>query len=269
VIRKPVVAGQFYPSNKSSLLRQIEQFVNEDAEKIEAKGILMPHAGYIYSGLVAGQTISSIVPKETFIILGPNHTGYGEHFSIMSQGSWQTPLGKVDIDSDLATAIMQESNFLKEDQKAHMYEHSIEVELPFLQYFSKDFKFIPIVLFPAELKTYKQIADGIVKAIEKIGKTDNITIIASSDMTHYEPQKEAQTKDKQALDTILELDEDGLLKKIKDLNISMCGYAAVIIMLATAKLLGAKNARLIKYQTSADISGDYSAVVGYAGVIIY
>ncbi|MFH1655547.1 MAG: AmmeMemoRadiSam system protein B [Candidatus Omnitrophota bacterium] len=266
--RRPVVAGQFYPAEKKDLIRQIEQFIDKDAKKIEAKGAIMPHAGYIYSGLVAGQTVSRIALKDTFIMLGPNHTGNGEPFSIITEGSWQTPLGEVKIDSDLAKAILKGSRLLKEDAEAHAYEHSIEVELPFLQYFTKDFKIVPIAVFPAEITIYKQIAESIVKAIEEKGKKDSVVIIASSDMTHYESQKDAQVKDKQALDAVLKLDEDALVKTVKDLNISMCGYAPTAIMLAATKLLGAKKAKLIKYQTSGDASGDYSSVVGYAGVIV-
>jgi len=266
--RTPAVAGQFYPSSKSDLIRQIEEFIDKDAVKIEAKGAILPHAGYMYSGFVAGQTASKIAPKDTYILLGPNHTGYGEPFSIMSEGSWQTPLGVVRVDSDLAKAILKESKFLKEDSMAHLYEHSIEVELPFLQYFTKAFKIVPITVFPAEIKIYKEIATAIAKAIQEQKRKDKVTIIASSDMTHYESQKDAETKDKQAIDAVLELDEDKLVKKVKDLNISMCGYAPAAIMLAATKLLGAKKAKLIKYQTSGDASGDYSAVVGYAGVIV-
>jgi AmmeMemoRadiSam system protein B len=218
--------------------------------------------------LVAGQTASQIASKDTFILLGPNHTGYGEPFSIMTDGSWQTPLGEVKIDSDLAKAILKASKFLREDSMAHLGEHSIEVELPFLQYFNKDFSIVPIAVFPAEIKIFKEIAATIAEAIEEKGKKDSVTIIASSDMTHYESQKEAQAKDKQAIDAVLELNEDKLFKTVKDLNISMCGYAPAVIMLAAVKLLGAKKAKLIKYQTSGDASGDYSSVVGYAGVII-
>lgn len=269
MVRKPAVAGQFYPSSKSDLIKQIEKFVNKDAEKIDVKGAIMPHAGYVYSGFVAGQTASRITPKDTFVILGPNHTGYGEQFSIMTEGSWQTPLGDVKIDSELAKAIKSESKYLKEDQKAHAQEHSIEVELPFLQYLGGDFSFVPIAFFPAELAIYKDIAGSIARAIEKLGKKDSTVIVASSDMTHYESHEEAQSKDKQALDAVLKLDEDELFNKVRDLNISMCGYAPAVIMLAASKLLGAKKAELVKYQTSAVVSGDYSAVVGYAGVIVY
>jgi len=268
LIRKPVVAGQFYPAEKSDLIKQIEQFIDKNAKKIDAKGAIMPHAAYEFSGFVAGQTVSKISSKDTYIMLGPNHRGYGEPFSIMTEGSWQTPLGEVKIDSDLAKEILKQSNFLKEDSIAHLYEHSIEVELPFLQYFNKDFSIVPITVFPAEIKIFKEIAASIAKAIEQKQKKEKVTIIASSDMTHYESQKKAEAKDKQAISAVLELDDDKLFKTVKDQNISMCGYAPAVIMLVAAKLLGAKKAKLIKYQTSGDASGDYSSVVGYAGVII-
>lgn len=269
MVRKPAVAGQFYPSDKTSLSDNIKGFIDTNAKKIDAKGAILPHAGYVYSGLVAGQTASRLSVKDTYIILGPNHTGYGKPFSIMTEGSWNTPLGDVAIDSELAKGILKESQLLEEDSLAHMYEHSIEVEIPFLQYFKKDIKIVPVVVFPDDIKQYKKVAEAIATAIENSGRKDKIMIIASSDMTHYEPKESAEKKDKQAIDAILELDEDKLFDRVKKLNISMCGYAPAIIMLAAAKLLGAKKAELIKYQTSGDASGDYSAVVGYAGVIIY
>ncbi|HOX54981.1 MAG TPA: AmmeMemoRadiSam system protein B [Candidatus Omnitrophota bacterium] len=269
MVRRAAVSGQFYPSAKASLLNQIEGFIDKTAEKTDAFGAIMPHAGYVYSGLVAGQTASSFLSKDRYILIGPNHTGFGKPFSIMTEGIWDSPLGKVEIDSSLAGAILTKSKFLKEDSLAHTQEHSIEVEIPFLQYFKPDFKFVPIAVFPAELKIYKEIAQSIAKAIEEFADKKRTMIIASSDMTHYEPQEAAHYKDKIAIDAILKLDEDELFDKVKDLDISMCGYAPAVIMLAATKILGAKKAKLIKYQTSGDVSGDYSAVVGYAGVIVY
>ena len=266
MIRQPVVAGQFYPDSPSQLKEMIRGMVDEKAEKEEVIGLISPHAGYIYSGPVAGATISRIKFKDTFIIIGPNHTGMGRPLSIMTEGVWKTPLGKVEIDSQLAKQILATSSYLEEDYGAHQHEHSIEVQLPFLQYFKRDFKLVPIVLSYFTGATYKEIGKELAKAIKDLNR--QVVIIASSDMTHYEPQESAQWKDTQAIEAILDLDEDELLRRVDELRISMCGYAPAVSLISAAKELGAKRAELVRYQTSGDTTGDYSSVVGYAGVII-
>ena len=266
MIRNPVVAGQFYPGAPSPLKTMIEGMVDEKAVKADVIGAVSPHAGYIYSGAVAGAVMSKIKFKDTFIIMGPNHTGRGKPVSIMTQGIWKTPLGDVEIDSELANQILVTSGHLQEDYEAHQYEHSIEVQLPFLQYFKKDIKLVPIVLAYGSGKTYKEIGKAIAKAIKDLNR--EVVIIASSDMTHYEPQESAQRKDNQAIEAILDLDEDELLRRVDELNISMCGYAPTVSLISAAKELGATGAELVKYQTSGDVSGDYGAVVSYAGIII-
>jgi hypothetical protein len=266
VIRNPVVAGQFYPASASELKSMLKGMVDEKVAKEEVIGLISPHAGYIYSGPVAGAVISRIRFKDTFIIMGPNHTGSGKPFSIMTEGRWKTPLGEVEIDSALGKQILANSRYLQEDKAAHLYEHSIEVQLPFLQYFKSDFKLVPIILAHAGGAIYKEIGKEIAKAVKESGK--KVVIIASSDMTHYEPQASAQKKDNQAIEAILALDEDELLKRVDEFNISMCGYGPAVSLIAAAKELGAKEAELVKYQTSGDTTGDYSSVVGYAGIII-
>ncbi len=266
MIRKPVVAGQFYPASRSQLRAMIGELVDEKAEKEEIIGLVSPHAGYIYSGSVAGAIISKIKFKDTFVIMGPNHTGSGKPLSIMTEGVWETPLGKVEIDSELAKQILAVSRHLQQDHMAHLYEHAIEVQLPLLQYFQRDFKLVPIVLSYSASATWKEIGREIARAIKELNR--EVVIIASSDMTHYESQESAQRKDKQAIDAILALNEDELLKRVDELNITMCGYAPAISLIVAAKELGATEAELVKYQTSGDVSGDYGAVVGYAGIII-
>ncbi len=266
MIRNPVVAGQFYPESPSQLKAMIEGLVDKKAIKEEVIGLVSPHAGYIYSGPVAGAVISRIKFKDTFVILGPNHTGSGKPLSIMTQGVWKTPLGEVEIDSELGKQILATSGHLQEDNTAHLHEHSIEVQLPFLQYFKSDIKFVPIILAYSTGATYKEIGKNIAKAIKDLNK--EVVILASSDMTHYEPQETAQRKDNQAIEAILALNEDELLKRVDELNISMCGYAPTVSLISAAKELGAKTAELVRYQTSGDITGDYSSVVGYAGIII-
>lgn len=261
MIRNPIVAGQFYPASASELKAMIEGMVKE-----EVIGLILPHAGYIYSGPVTAAVISRIKFKNTFIIMGPNHTGSGKPLSIMTEGVWKTPLGEVEIDSKLAKKILATSKHLQEDKTAHLYEHSIEVQLPFLQYFKPNFKLVPIVLAHASGDVYKEIGKEIAKAVKKLGR--KVVIIASSDMTHYEPQESAQKKDVQAIEAILNLNEDELLKRVDELNITMCGYAPAVSLIVAAKELGATGTELVKYQTSGDVTGDYSAVVGYAGIII-
>ena len=271
-IRRPVVAGQFYPASSQDLVKQIRDLLGEDKEGAPVSDCLacmLPHAGYVYSGSVAAQTIARIKIKDKIILLGPNHTGYGAEFGIVKEGSWQTPLGDVSVDGELAGQILKECKYVKQDYLAHAYEHSLEVELPLLQYFKKDFTIVPIAFFPAELEILQEIGKGIAAAINKLNLKDSTLIVASSDMTHYEPQAEAAKKDKEAIQAILDLDEKRLLGKIRELDISMCGYVPVAVMLAAAKELGAQKAKLIKYATSGDITQDRESVVGYAGVIVY
>jgi AmmeMemoRadiSam system protein B len=266
MIREPVVAGQFYPRTPSSLEAQISKFIDKKASKEDVIGLVSPHAGYVYSGAVAGATISRIKLKDTFVIMGPNHTGSGKPFSIMTQGTWEMPLGKVEIDSQLGKKILEQSSNLEEDVVAHLYEHSIEVQIPFLQYLKPDIKIVPIVLTHAPKAVYKEIGRAIAEAIKE-SQTETI-IIASSDMTHYESQESARKKDTQAINAMLKLDEDELLKRVDEMNISMCGYAPAATLIAAARELGAKRAELVKYQTSGDVTGDYSGVVGYAGILL-
>jgi AmmeMemoRadiSam system protein B len=266
MIRKPVVAGQFYPASASELKAMIRSMVKEKAVKEEVIGLVSPHAGYIYSGVVAGATISRVKFKDTFIIMGPNHTGAGRPLSIMTEGVWQTPLGDVEIDTELAEEILANSKHLEEDDGAHLYEHSIEVQLPFLQYFKPDLKMVPMVFGHPDGAVYKEVGKEIARAVKALGR--EVVILASSDMSHYEPQESAQKKDTQAIGAILKLDEDELLKRVHELNITMCGYAPAVALIVAAKELGATGAELVKYQTSGDVTGDYSAVVGYAGIII-
>jgi len=266
MIRNPVVAGQFYPESPRQLRSMIKGLVDDKAGKEEVIGLISPHAGYIYSGPVAGATISRIKFKDTFIIMGPNHTGHGQPLSIMTEGTWKTPLGEVEIDSELGRKILATSGYLQEDHVAHRYEHSIEVQLPFLQYFRPDIKLVPIVLAYAGGDAYKEIGRGIARAVKDLNR--EVVIVASSDMTHYEPRDSAERKDTQAIEAILDLNEDELLRRVQELDISMCGYAPAVSLISAAKELGAKGAELVRYQTSGDVTGDYTSVVGYAGVII-
>lgn len=275
-IRLPSVAGQFYSASKQDLNKQIQALLNSGAvAKEKAAGgasviaCMLPHAGYMYSGAVAAQTVSCLKIKDKIILLGPNHTGYGAPFSIMAEGRWLTPLGEVNIDGILAKKILSHSKYLKEDSVAHLYEHSLEVELPLLQYFRSDFEITPIIIQAGDLTALKEIGKDIASGVKESNLQDSTLIVASSDMTHYEPQEEAERKDKEAIGAILALDEDRLWEKVKKLGISMCGYAPAIVMIVAAKLLGATKAKLVKYETSAEATGDKTSVVGYAGILVY
>jgi len=268
-VRPAAVAGRFYSGSREGLKKQIEGLITKGANKEDVIACVLPHAGYQYSGPVAAETICRINLKDKIILLGPNHTGTGNEFSILTQGCWETPLGQVKIDSLLAESILKGSKFLKEDALAHLYEHSLEVELPLLQYFRDDFRIVPIVFMSDAPEALKDIGSAIASAVKEMGTEDSTLIVASSDMTHYEPQAKAEEKDKEAIKAILELSGSRLIEKIKQLDISMCGYAPVVAMLEAAKGLGANAAKLIKYQTSGDITGDKESVVGYAGITIF
>ena len=267
MIRKPVVAGQFYTASQAMLTKEVEGFVAQKKEKIDAKGVVSPHAGYVYSGAVAGEVLSSIKPKSTYIILGPNHTGYGKPIGLDLERAWKTPLGEIEINKELGERILKDSQHIEKDSLCHDREHSIEVQLPFLQYLNKDFDFVPIIISYADRKTYKNVGKELARAVKGLKK--DVTIIASSDMTHYEPRQSAEKKDMLAIEKILALDIDAFLDTVEKNDISMCGFAPTAIMMQAAIELGAEKAKLIKYNTSGDTSGDYSSVVGYAGIVVY
>jgi len=268
-IRKPVVAGRFYPKDAKAINKEIDNFIGKgQTRKVDAVGCILPHAGYLYSGKVAATTLSGINIPELVILLGPNHTGEGFAYSIMTEGVWQTPSGEVRIDNQLAGLILKESRYLKEDALAHLNEHSLEVELPMLQYFKKDIRIIPIAFMSDNVSILREIGVGLANSILNHDYKGKVLLLASSDMTHYEPEEEARFKDSKAIDAILALDERRLIEDINSLNISMCGYAPVVVLLAAAKALGAKRGNLIIYQTSGDITKDKTSVVGYAGIMV-
>jgi MEMO1 family protein len=265
MIREPVVSGQFYPSSPEELKAMIRGMVEEKVTKEDVIGYYAPHAGYIYSGPVVGATISRVNLRDTFVIMGPSHTGMGAPFSIMTEGTWRTPLGDVEIDAELAKDILSNSSYLKEDRSAHLQEHSIEVQLPFIQYFKTDIKFVPIILSHTNASVYRSIGRAIAKAIKDSGK--EVVIAASGDMNHYESQKITHTKDRQAIESILKLEAGELLERVREFNISMCGYGTAACLIYAAKEFGSVRTELVKYQTSGDITRDYSSVVGYAGIL--
>jgi AmmeMemoRadiSam system protein B len=267
MIRKPIVAGQFYPLNAKDIGTLISSFQAKSSQsKMTAKGLILPHAGYIYSGKVAVSVVSQVIAQKRIIILGPNHTGYGKEFALWEKGSWEIPGKSLVIDEELASLILQKGDTITSDTLAHQYEHSIEVELPILEHFFGEFKFTPIACMVAKLDEYRLAAKQITSALKAL--KEPVMMIASSDMTHYEPDAGARKKDSLAIECILNLDEEALIKTIKKNDISMCGIAPVAIMLAALKEMNSTKARLIMYQTSGDATGDTSSVVGYAGILV-
>ncbi|MFA5272320.1 MAG: AmmeMemoRadiSam system protein B [Candidatus Omnitrophota bacterium] len=264
--REAVVSGQFYPDKVSELKKTIEGFGQKNSAKKHAYAIIIPHAGYVYSGKVAASTISKVLPKRRLIILGPNHTGYGENFGVFTSGAWNIPFGDIQIDEDLADGIIKSGSIIVKDELCHKFEHSIEVELPLLYYYFNEFKFVPIACQVSDMATYEAVAAQIVSAIKNI--KEEVMLIASSDMTHYEPDPAARKKDRLALEYITNLDAEGLLRIVKKENITMCGIAPVVVALLIVKKMSASKASVSLYQTSADSGAPSNSVVGYAGVII-
>lgn len=269
--RAPYAAGLFYLGYEEGLRREVKKHIANAPERealIRAKGIVVPHAGYDYSGPVAGSVFGSIEKPMRTIILGPNHSGFGLSVSIEEAGAWKTPLGEVDIDKDLANSLLEADKEIKVNYDAHRMEHSIEVQLPFLQVLTdNNFTFVPISLkWQSDLDAYRRIGAAIGEAIKTTG--EDVLVIASSDFTHYEPQVVAETMDKMAIDAILALDPERLLKTVYENDISMCGVGPVATMLHAVKVLSATHAELIKYATSADFSHDSTSVVGYGGLVV-
>ena len=267
-IREPVVAGTFYPASPGALREQLASFVDSSAERLPAFGCVLPHAGYAYSGAVAGKTISRVEIRDRVILFGPNHTGRGADLSVVTEGAWRTPLGETAIDSELASAFTEASRYLEPDTEAHAGEHSLEVELPFLQYLHPMLRIVPIAFKSADLEVLKAAGNDIASVIREKSLRDQVLLLASSDMTHYETEHEARRKDTAAIQAIRKLDEDMLFDTVGRLDVSMCGYLPVAAMIACAKALGARSAQLVDYRTSGDVTGDRSSVVGYAGIII-
>ena len=266
MIRQPAVANQFYPGGEVDLKRDISGRIKEVQKKGKALALVSPHAGYIYSGDIAGAVYAQAEITKDVIVMGPNHHGAGAPFAVMAQGIWKMPGGEIPINEKLSNLLIEESNWLRDDNQAHIQEHSVEVQLPFIQYIKPDVEFVPIVLGIADFKTCEEIGMAIARAIKRYGKP--VVTIASTDMTHYESQESAKKKDQLAIDRILSLDPAGLLDTVNTNNISMCGVIPTTITIVAAKELGATKASLVAYATSGDVSGDYSYVVGYAGLII-
>ena len=279
-VRTPAVAGRFYPGRAEELLREVREFTSTakipiETGQIAAIGCVAPHAGYIYSGGVAGAVYSRLKIPERCVILCPNHTGKGRLLAIMATTTWQTPLGEVAADADMGARLLRRFPALQEDSAAHRAEHAIEVQLPFLQASRPELKIVPIAIGTSDFDVLRglgeTLADVIADHHEEDQKTERqakVLIIASSDMNHYESDTITRIKDHKAIERVLAMDARGLWEVVLNEDISMCGFGPTVVMLTAAKLLGATSATLLKYATSGDVSGDYESVVGYAGIIV-
>ena len=276
MIRKPAVAGLFYELDPDSLRKQIEWCFKHKlgpgsipgmGNERNIKGVIAPHAGYIYSGPVAAHTYHEIAEDgfpETFVILCPNHTGMGSGVSTI-KGSWETPLGLVDIDDEFADLMIENAGIIESNPAAHIKEHSAEVQLPFLQYLNPDFQFVPVTMWMQDMETAAEIGNSIQKTASELER--DIVVIASTDFTHYKPQKEAYIQDMQVIDSIKAMDEKLMMERVSQLNVTMCGYGPVAATMIEVKKMGATYCELLKYATSGDTTGDNSSVVAYASAV--
>jgi AmmeMemoRadiSam system protein B len=268
MIRSPAVAGRFYPSDPARLNQELDSFLvpGTHESRIRAQACLVPHAGYKYSGHVAGAVYNRMEIPDRVILVGPRHFPRGASLAILSDGGWETPLGSVSIDHSLAEKIMRACPLLREDSIAHESEHSLEVQLPFLQRLAPSFTFVPIVIGSAQYADLEALGIAIADVISS--EPEPILLIASSDMNHYESEDVTRVKDRKAMDRVLALDPRGLFDTVRNEEISMCGYGAAVAMLTAVRRMGAAHAELVRYATSGEITGDFQEVVGYAGLIL-
>jgi AmmeMemoRadiSam system protein B len=266
MLRLPAVAGQFYPSNSAELTALIHKFTGTDPSQatIPVRACLVPHAGYLYSGPVAGAVLARIVLPKKIIILGVRHYPRGEPAAILSSGAWRTPLGDARIDEALAEALKKACPLLREDSVAHSTEHSLEVQLPFLQVLAPDFTFVPVALGTVRFESLVNVGEALGHVLET--SKENVLLLTTSDLNHYQDDATTRIKDRKAIDQLLALNPRGLYDTCRDEDISMCGLGPATAMLTALNALGVKKPELVKYATSADVSGDRTAVVGYAGM---
>jgi len=267
MLRLPAVAGRFYPSDPKELTALVRQYSQPDSQlpPSNVKACLVPHAGYVYSGHVAGAVYAQIALPEKIIMLGVRHYPRGEPAAILSTGAWRTPLGDAPIDSGLAEELRGACSLLREDGVAHSAEHSLEVQVPFLQVLAPAFSFVPLALGTVRFEWVVGVGEAIARVLGNA--KENILLLTTSDLNHYEDDATTRIKDHKAIEHLLALDPQGLYDTCRNEEISMCGLGPAVAMLTALNALGAKKSELVKYATSADVSGDRSQVVGYAGMI--
>lgn len=267
MIREAVVAGQFYPSRSSDLDSFFSSVLKVKENPVEAIAIVVPHAGYIYSGKIAAKAYAEVAIPENIILIGPNHTGRGTPISVFEKGAWLTPYGEASVNEEFTNLLLSETSLAKADVNAHFFEHSLEVQIPFLQYIKKTgFQIVPISISEHKKDNLRNFGKALARAIKKSGK--KTLVVASSDFSHYEPADIAREKDNFCFSAIQELDEEKLWNEVHDKDISMCGYLPVFITIVASKELGASQGELLLYGTSGDITGNNSEVVGYGAIVI-
>ena len=270
IVRRPAVAGRFYPGDPDDLRAEAQGFLSQSTSTntavVKAIGCIAPHAGYMYSGHVAGAVFARVEIPPLCVVMCPNHTGMGRALAMMSEGSWETPIGTVPIDTEFAHALQQRFPALQNDAAAHRAEHAAEVELPFLQLRQPNLRIVPIALGTGQFEVLEALGLALGDIIAQ--QDEPVLMVASSDMNHYESDVVTRAKDHRAIERILTLDARGLFDVVTQQDISMCGFGPTVAMLTAARKLGAKSAELVKYATSGDVSGDREMVVGYAGVVV-
>lgn len=271
MIRPPAVAGQFYPAQPARVEAELDGLLRPAPAPREAKAVVVPHAGWMYSGATAGKVYSAVRIPDHVILVGPNHHGLGSPYALYDAGCWQTPVGDVPIDEPLAAQLLDNCELLAEDPRAHRVEHSLEVQVPMLRRLNPHVRIVPILIgggWPESggRSVLRQLGACLAGTVREYGAP--VLLVASTDLNHYEDQETAHVKDKLVLDAVLQLDEDALMDRVRDVDVSMCGVAPTYIVIHAAKKLGARRAELIDYRTSGDVTGDFSAVVGYGGVVI-
>jgi AmmeMemoRadiSam system protein B len=267
MLRLPAVAGQFYPANPRELTRLIRQYTTTEAplEKVRARACIVPHAGYIYSGGVAGAVFSRLILPGKIIVLGVRHSPPGADLAILSKGAWRTPLGDALLDEDLAVRVSEACPSLREDNLAHSREHSLEVEIPFLQALQPNFAFVPVAVGTLRFAELEKLGKGLARVLQEV--PDEILIVTSSDMNHYEDDETTRQKDAIAIEKLTAVDARGLYDVCRAEGISMCGLGPAVATLTAMKEIGVTRGEVVRYATSGDVSGDRDAVVGYAGMI--
>jgi AmmeMemoRadiSam system protein B len=268
VLRTPAVAGRFYPSNPDELTALVRRFASAEPEAAPRRRVLaclVPHAGYVYSGHVAGAVYARIALPRKILILGVRHSPRGQPLALISQGAWRTPLGDAAIDEALAAALLAACPLLREDAVAHRAEHSLEVQIPFLQVLAPGFTFVPIALGTIHFADLVEVGEAVARVLR--AAKEEVLLLTTSDLNHYESDAITRRKDGKALERLQALDPRGLYDVCHDEEISMCGLGPAVAMLTALRTLGATDAELVRYATSGDISGERDAVVGYAGMI--
>jgi MEMO1 family protein len=266
MLRQPAVADQFYPGDPAELRAALTRMTPRAPVPEKVLGIVAPHAGYVYSGSVAGMVYGRIQVPATVIMLGPNHHGAGARAALYPAGSWQTPLGAVTVNQALADLVVKHAPLVERDATAHRFEHSLEVQVPFLQHLRNDVTIVPLCLGFSDLASCERLGQGLAAAIKEFG--DEVLLVASSDMSHYESAAHALEKDQLAINELLALNPAGLHQVCRRQGISMCGVIPATVLIYASQRLGASHSELVRYATSGDVNGDYRQVVGYAAFTI-